>query len=110
MTQYADDASMLLKNGEQILNALDEVIEFGKVSGLKLNMNKTEGLWIGSLANSNIKIAGIKWRNDPIKYLGIYIGINREACNNLNWYSKLEAFQRLLDVWRTKNLTLYSSL
>ena len=43
MTQYADDASMLLKNGEQILNALNAVIEFGKVSGLKLNINKTEG-------------------------------------------------------------------
>ena len=44
ITQYADDASLMLKNGEQILNALDEGIEFGKVSGPKLNVNKTEGL------------------------------------------------------------------
>ena len=102
MTQYADDAGMLLKNGEQILNALDEVLEFGKVSGLKLNINKAEGLWIGSLANSNEEIAGIKWRSDPIKYLGIYIGLDRKACDNLNWYSKLEAFQKLLDVWENK--------
>ena len=60
LSQYAEDISLYLKNGEQIANA-DVVIDFGRVSGLKLNINKTEGLWLGSLSNSIIKIQGIKW-------------------------------------------------
>ena len=87
------------------------VEEFGKY--LKAALNEYESalvIWIGSLANSKIDIAGIKWRNDQIRYLGIDIGTNREDCNKLNWTSKLEAFQKLLDVWKTKYLTLYSKV
>ena len=52
--------SLFLKDGNQLLTALDEVSKFGHVSGLTLNINKTEGLWIGSLWNCNVKIVGIK--------------------------------------------------
>ena len=62
------------------------------------------------MTNSNTKIAGIKWRKDPIKYLGIYIGTNKNDCDKLNWYSKLEAFQKLLDCWKSKHLTIYSKI
>ena len=70
LSQYADDMSIFLKNGEQILQALDTVIEFGKVSDLTLNLDKTEGLWIGSLFGSNIEIDGIKWPR-IMRYPGI---------------------------------------
>ena len=52
--------SLYLKNGEQIMNAIDEVVNFGKVSGLTLNLDKTEAIWISSMSNSKIKIHGIK--------------------------------------------------
>ena len=63
LSQYADDMSLYLKDGEQFLNALDTIIDFGRVSGLVLNLEKTEGLWLGSLANCNERICGLKWRN-----------------------------------------------
>ena len=68
LSQYADDVSLFLKNAEEILNALDIVIQFGNISGLSLNLNKTEGFWIGSLAKCNVKIQGIKF-SEVIKYL-----------------------------------------
>ena len=71
--------SIFLKNGEQILQALDTVIEFGKVYGLTLNLDKTEGLWIRSLFGSNIAIHGIKWPR-IMRYLGIYIGPDIIEC------------------------------
>ena len=101
--------SLFLKNGEQILNALDIVMEFGQVSGLILNVNKTEGIWIGSLSNCNIEIGGIKWPS-YVRYLGVYIGHNKDECRALNWENKLDAFERLLDNWKTKHLTLHSKV
>ena len=37
------------------------------LSGIKVNSSKTEGLWIGSLKNNQIKPFGIKWPKEPIK-------------------------------------------
>ena len=73
LAQYADDISLYLKNGEQVMNAIDEVVNFGQVSRLTLNLDKTEAIWIGSMSNSKIKILGIKWPH-VIKYLGVLNG------------------------------------
>ena len=84
LSQYADDMSLFLKDGNQLLTALDEVSKFGHVSGLTLNINKTEDLWIGSLWNCNVKIVGIKWPT-VIRYLRIHIGYDKNRCKILNW-------------------------
>ena len=110
LSQYADDTSLYLKNAEQIIHALDTVIEFGSVSGLKLNLDKTEALSIGILIGKTFKINGINWAKHPIRYLGIYIGINKRECEILNWDNKLESFQKLLDCWRIKNMTIFSKI
>ena len=109
LSQYADDMSLFLESGEQVLNALDVVIAFGQVSGLKLNLEKTEGMWIGSLFGSNTIIEGIKWPR-IIRYLGVYIGPDIIDCQRKNWDDKLLSFQKLLDCWRSKNITLFSKV
>ena len=92
LSQYADDIFLYLKDGEQFLNALDTIIDFGQVSGLVLNLEKTEGLWLGSLANCNERICGLKWPNIN-RYLGIYVGKDLNECNKRNWDDKLVTFQ-----------------
>ena len=62
--------SLFLNDGNQLLTVLGEVSKFGHASGLALNINKTEGLWIGTLWNCYVKIAGIKWPT-VIHYLGL---------------------------------------
>jgi hypothetical protein len=57
-------------------------------SGLMINRNKTEGLWIGKLRHSKDKVENIKWTNKPIKSLGIYYGHNYIECEKLNWEKK----------------------
>ena len=109
LSQYADDLSLFLKNLEQIITALDTIINFGKYSGLCLNLDKTEGLLIGSLADQIVKISGIKF-SKIVRYLGIYIGTDLVECNVRNWDNKLQNFQKLLDIWKNKHLTLYSKI
>ena len=106
LSQYVDDMSLYLKDGEQFLNTLDTIIDFGRVSGLVLNLEKTEGLWLGSLTNCNERICGLKWPN-IIRYLGMYVGKDLNECDKRNWVDKLVTFQKLLDCWKLKNLTLY---
>ena len=50
---------------------------FGKVSGLKLNIDKTEGLWLGAGKNRHDNFANINWNNESIKALGVYFGYNK---------------------------------
>jgi hypothetical protein len=44
--------------------------EFGNLSGLKLNKNKTEEIWLGRLKHTKDKLyENITWTNEPIKSL-----------------------------------------
>jgi hypothetical protein len=40
--------------------------EFGNLSCLKLNKNKTEGIWLGRLKHTKDKYENITWTNEPI--------------------------------------------
>jgi hypothetical protein len=70
--------------------SLTEIEIFGNFSGLMINRNKTEGLWIGKLKHSKDKEENIKWTNKPIKTLGMYHGHDYIECEKLNWGGKNE--------------------
>jgi hypothetical protein len=50
---------------------LKEIESFGKCSGLVLNKDKSEAMWIGSSAHNPSKPLGISLPDDPIRGLGI---------------------------------------
>ena len=72
-------------------NIIDVITSFGKFSGLKLNIDKNIGLWIGrSKTNTTRTICQLQMKNTHVKALGIYFGNNKEECDKLNWCTKLE--------------------
>jgi hypothetical protein len=86
--QLADDTMLFVSSKTDIALAMNEIEIFGSFSGLILNRNKTEGIWIGKLKNCKDKIRGIKWTQNPVKALGIFFGHNKEECQKLNWEKK----------------------
>ena len=84
ISQYADDGSLYLKDINDMINALDEVMSFSSIAVPKLNIEKTEGMWIGSKSGSDEKFGNVNWRNQPIRYLGIYTGTNKQDCERMN--------------------------
>ena len=48
VTQYADDCTLFLSNLTHIPEALAQISNFTEVSGLKVNIGKTEGMNIGT--------------------------------------------------------------
>ena len=106
ISQYADDGTLVLKNGNTTLNALETISKFSEVAGPKLNTSKTEGLWIGTLKHCEDKPFNINWQT-VIRYLGIYIGHDKNKCHQMNWISKLEKLQKILDNWRKRYTTIF---
>ena len=57
VSQYADDTTLLLDGSEFFLQkALELLDKFGFFSGLKVNYEKTEALWIGKLRHRNYAV------------------------------------------------------
>ncbi|VDI81457.1 blast:Transposon TX1 uncharacterized 149 kDa protein [Mytilus galloprovincialis] len=90
ISQLADDTTLFLKSKNEIIAALNVIEIFGTFSGLKLNKNKTEGIWIGKLKNCKDKVDNIKFTDKPVKVLGLYFGTNKAECAKLNWENKFE--------------------
>ena len=49
--QYADDATLFLRNVHEMREAILSLEKFGRVAGTKLNLTKCEGLWVGAYKN-----------------------------------------------------------
>lgn len=105
--QYADDTSGVLHDLKSARIFLDVVGEFGKYSGLNLNVEKTEGMWLGSNRYSQRKPLGIAWPDRPIRILGIFFSYDEAACEQLNYIDRIDKAQRITNMWMGRNLTLY---
>ena len=106
VTQLADDTTVFLKNEEAIRNCITIIRDFGRVSGLKLNIEKTDGLWLGTGRNRGDNFADINWDKDSIKALGVYFGYNRNKIEDKNWKNKVEKIKSILNRWNYRDLTM----
>lgn len=107
---YADDITFFLKDRHDLKNALTLVTYFSKFSGLAMNRNKTEAMWLGSQKYCKEKYYDLKWKL-RIKILGIHF------CNTLpaseieeNWLPRMETIQRIIVTWSKRNLSIMGKI
>ena len=106
LTMYVDDITLFVSDtasGDRIYNILHE---FSLASGLKANVDKTEGMWIGEAKTCAYTPFGIKWPKTPIKILGIYFSHNSKAADNFNFITKLDKLTKQLRWWKSRDLTI----
>ena len=65
-----------------------------------MNKDKSEGDWMGSLRASLGKPLNIAWQTKGIKIM-----IKKE-CENENFYKKVKDIEKVMTLWRMRNLTL----
>ena len=92
------------KNSAQKVFALLKT--FSTHSGLKVNINKSEGMWIGSLKNNVDQPFGIKLPKNPINALGIYHSYDKIAAESRNFKYKILILLKQLHWWKARNLSL----
>ena len=89
--------------------------EFSKISGLKVNQNKSELIPLG---HSKVEIythnfsPGIKITTDKFKLLGIIIPTNGKQKDLIeeNYYNKKKKILEIIKTWQKRDLTLYGKL
>jgi len=111
ITQYADDTTLILDGSEKSLqSALNTLNIFRDMSGLKINIDKTVAVWIGSLKNRNTKICNhlkINWSfNGTFDFLGLFFDINLDEMARLNYDKSLQAMKKMISNWKKRNLTV----
>lgn len=107
LSQFADDTTLFNADIESLEMALKIVGDFGKIAGLSLNVKKTKALWLGKWKSNKNKPLDLKWFHSPVKILGIYFSYNIKENNELTFYKKIEKLQTKLDMWSSRDLTIF---
>jgi hypothetical protein len=105
ISQYADDTCLYLENEQSLKTALTIFEMFAKCSGLNINMEKSEAIWIGASSNFRHKPFKLKWTQGAT-CLGVYTSNNLEEMTRNNVEEKLQKIQGLLKLWALRKLTL----
>ena len=96
--QYADDTLGIVQDEILAKHFLQVIIDFGHISGLTLNMTKTEAVWLGVNRNRTDKPLNIRWPALPIKVLGVYFGYDRELCKIRNFGDKIDKAKQIINM------------
>ena len=107
ISQFADDTTLILEDTTSLRNAMNIVNSFGVLSGLQLNKKKTKALWIGVSRKNKTEPLKFQCPKDPIKFLGTYLSHDAAANNNNNFYIKIRKMETKLNIWRSRDLTLF---
>ena len=112
--QFADDTSLYLDGSEKSLKASLEVLaNFEETSGLKLNIQKTKAIWLGSKRFSQEKLCAgqeLDWVKN-FTSLGInYDVLNLADITKLNCDTKMMEIENLLRNWNRRNISLFGRI
>ena len=100
ISQYADDTTLILDGTRSSMERSFVLLNiFAKLSGLKVNYEKTEALWIGSFKNRTDKLAinqNIKLSIRRVKSLGVWFSSDKEEAVVLNNQEKKDKISKIL--------------
>ena len=105
LSQYADDTTMILDGSKSsFLRSLYLLDAFAFISGLKVNYEKTEALWIGAPKSSNLTFPSSKpitWANEKVFALGVWFSTLEDRSLNSNFIEKIRS---ILHNWSARRL------
>ena len=110
LSQYADDTQMFLDGSEASLkSALIILHKFYQMSGLKVNLDKTKALWIGSMCKADKTICrefNIDWEQKPLKILGVIFSPEVFDIWDHNLDNVMKKVKSMIKTWSKRKLTL----
>ena len=114
LSQFADDTALCLDGSEESFNEAVRMLSiFAEISGLKINFEKTQVIWIGSCKNCNIRYLRDKnflWDPGIFRYLGVNFSLNISIIPDLNFDNKLNEIACILKKWQKRQLTPFGKI
>lgn len=113
--QYADDTFFTLDGSESSLHHCLNTLElFTECSGLKVNIDKTKAIWLGSKSNSTETMCSgrkLNWEtSETFVVLGITFSTDLHQIPNLNYNKKFEEIKQLLESWSWRHLSIQGKI
>ena len=108
INQFVDDTQLFVRNETSPPHIFNELSNYEKASGAKMNKDKTVGLCIGTLKGKNPEYKEIKWSDTNFKTLGVYHGHSISEDNI--WRDKINKIKCALHVWKSRNLAIEGKL
>lgn len=107
VSQYADDSTFFVSDLESVSHLLRLLASFTKLSGLRINLQKSHLLLLGSHLHPPTSVEGIKV-TDKVKILGVYFknGITEEEQYLLNYRIPLAKIRIACQAWSNRSLSL----
>ena len=109
LLQFADDTTAILSDLNSATALFKILDDFEKVSGLKLNVAKTEAMWIGSNNNCQDAPLGLKWQK-CVKFLGVFITYDVQLLVEKNFKQRLKKVKNVINLWKTRGLSIYGKV
>ena len=91
---------------QSIENLFNTLKIYDKATNAKINIDKTEALWVGKWKNNIHKPLGLKWVNDMVKFVGTYIGNNRDDASGQSFSEIIDSIKNKLSYWNTKSISI----
>ena len=91
---------------EATINGLKVDEDFCDVSGLKLNKDKTEGVWLSRGVNRNDNFASINWDKNIAKAFWVHFEHDKNEVELKNWEEKRASIESCLRCWNTRDLSI----
>jgi len=106
--QHADDTTLTVSDTNSVKKIFQIFEKYGKASGAKVNKSKSEILCLGQsiLDQTQLKSFEVKLCDSEILVLGVYLGKNREKCDEINWSEKVKGIKKLVNMWKQRKLTI----
>lgn len=109
VSQFADDTSLFLNGDERSYETLFyELNFFEKLSGLKLNYEKTCNVWLGRTRNSDkqyLQNHKMTWNPAQFKILGLWFTNDLGGMAELNFTEKFNEVKKLFSIWSKRSST-----
>ena len=109
ISQFADDTSFLLDNDKKSFEKLFEQLDFfASISGLKLNVEKTNNVWLGNKIGSEtewLPHLNMTWNPPKFKILGLWFTYNLEGMVKMNTFDKYLEAKTLFNCWAKRSNT-----
>lgn len=102
--QYADDTTFTIKDVESIKKVMKHIEMYGKASGAKINIEKTE------IMSRGVDLRGcdtpFKTTINYVHILGVQIGENAKDARGATWTGILNKIKQVLQFWKLRELML----
>ena len=106
LSAFADDLSIFLKDTSSLTRVLNILNKFAQVSGLKVNLKKSEIMYLGTEKKRKDNCGTALKVVKTVKITGINFGYDQELTDNLNFEPCIEKLERNLNFWKMRHLSL----